>query len=140
MYTSGEGVSHVICTHHLILSSLYVAAPVIDPPSLSVVKVAVGDPLTLACTSRGSPPDTFTWMKDRGPLLQSTSITTVTHTSTSAVFRADYTINRITTSDNGIYKCNVTNPIGSDSEIIAVVASKLCFVCRSYCTFCIFFL
>ena len=92
----------------------------IDPPSSSTVTVAVGSPLTLSCTSRGSPPDTFTWRKDSGTIVQSTSITTVTHNDTSAVFRADYSINNVTTSDIGIYTCTVTNPIGSDSENITV--------------------
>ena len=96
----------------------------IDPPSLSTVTVVVGSPLTLSCTSRGSPPDTFTWRKDSGPIVQSTSITTVTHTNTSAVFLANYSINSITTSDSGTYKCTVTNPIGSDSETITVNVGK----------------
>ena len=43
------------------------------------------------------------------------------YTSTSAVFRADYVIYNVTTSDSGTYTCNVTNPIGSDSATITVV-------------------
>ena len=42
------------------------------------------------------------------------------HTSTSAVFRADYSIDSVTTSDSGTYTCAVTNPIGSDSATITV--------------------
>ena len=94
----------------------------IDPPSSPTVIAYVGSPLTLSCTSRGSPPDTFTWRKDSGPIVQSTNITTVTHDSTSAVFRADYSINSVTTSDSGTYTCTVTNPIGSDTETITVTA------------------
>ena len=45
----------------------------------------------------------------------------MTYTSTSAVFRADYVINNVTTSDNGTYTCTVTNPIGSDNATITVV-------------------
>ena len=109
------------------LSSLYTAAPVIDSPSSSIVTVNIGSSLTLSCTSRGSPPDTFTWRKDNDPtVLQSTSITAVDYTSTSAVFRSDYSIASITTSDSGTYTCTVTNPIGSDSTTITVVdISKL---------------
>ena len=107
------------------LSSLYIAAPMIDTPSSSTVAVNVGDHLTLSCTSQGSPPDTFTWRKDNDPtVIQSTSITAVDHTSTSAVFRADYSIDSVTTSDSGTYTCNVTNPIGSDSATITVVVGK----------------
>ena len=91
-----------------------------DPPSSSTVTVDVGSPLTLSCTSQSSPPDTFTWRKDSGPIVQSTSITNMTHTNTSAVFRANYSINSVTTSDSGTYTCTVTNPIGSDSETITV--------------------
>ena len=92
----------------------------IDPPPSSTVIVAVDSPLTLSCISRGSPPDTFTWRKDDGPIVQSTNITTVTHTNTSAVFRADYSINSVTRSDSGTYTCTVTNPFGSDNETITV--------------------
>ena len=99
----------------------------IDTPSSSTVTVNVGDPLTLSCTSRGSPPDTFTWIKDNDPtVLQSTNITAVNYTNTSAVFRANYSIDSVTTSDSGIYTCNVTNPIGSNTATITVaVTSKL---------------
>ena len=98
----------------------------LDTPSSSTITVNVGDPLTLSCTSRGSPPDTFTWRKDNGPVLQSTSISAVNYTNTSAVFHANYSIDSITTSDSGTYMCNVTNPIGSyTATITVVVASKL---------------
>ena len=106
-------------------SSLYTAPPMIDTPSSSAVTVTVGDPLTLSCTSRGSPPDTFTWRKDNDPtVLQSTNITAVDYTSTYAVFRADYPIASVTTSDSGTYTCNVTNPIGSDRVTITVVVNS----------------
>ena len=89
--------------------------------------VYAGTSLTLFCTSRGSSPDIFTWRKDNDPIvLQSTSITAVDYTSTSAVFRASYYIDSVTTSDSGTYTCTVTNPIGSDSTTITVnVVSKL---------------
>ena len=95
--------------------------------SSSNITVAVGDSLTLFCISQGSPPDKFTWRKDNDPtVLQSTSITAVNHTSTSAVFRANYSIDSVTTSDSGTYTCNVTNSIGTDTATIMVaVISKL---------------
>ena len=98
-----------------------------DTPWPSTVSVTFGSSLTLSCTSRGSPPDTFAWRKDNDPtVLQSTSIIAVDHTSTSAVFRANYSIDSATTSDSGTYTCTVTNPIGSDNATITVdVISKL---------------
>jgi len=99
----------------------------IDPPSSSTVTVAAGSPLTLSCTSRGSPPDTFTWRKNSDPILQSTSITTLTYTSSLAVFRADYSINSVTTSDSGTYTCIVSNPIGIDNVTITVnIVGEFC--------------
>ena len=119
-----EEVSHLgnmyICKFNY-LSPFYTAAPAIDPILPNIVAVNIGDTLTLSCTSRGSPPDTFTWRKDSGPtVLQSTSITAMDHTSTSAVFRADYSIASVTTSDSGAYTCTVTNPVGSDSATVIV--------------------
>ena len=87
----------------------------------------VGDPLMLSCTSRGSPPDTFTWRKDNSPVLQSTT-TPVTYNDNSAVFRADYSIARVTTSDSGMYTCTVTNPIGIDTAIVQVVVTSKLFI------------
>jgi len=95
----------------------------IDPLSSSTVIVFVGDPLTLSCASRGSPPDTFIWMKDGTPLTPIPSITTVTHDDTTAIFRSNYTIANVTTSDGGTYTCTVTNPIGSDSKTITILLS-----------------
>ena len=74
------------------------------------------------CTSQGSPPDMFTWRKDNDQtVLQSTSITTVYYTSTSAVFRAEYSIGNVSATDSGTYTCIVTNPIGSNNATITVV-------------------
>ena len=97
--------------------------------SSSTVTVDVGSPLTLNCTSQGSPPDTFTWRKDDDPIvLQSTSIIPVDHTNTNAVFRADYRIDIATLNDNGTYTCTVTNPIGSNSSTIAVTTVGVLYV------------
>ena len=102
----------------------------IDTPS-SNVTFFVNLSLTISCTSQGSPPDTFTWRKDNdSTVLQSTSIIAVDYTNTSAVFRANYSIDSVTTSDSGTYTCTVTNPIGSDSTTITVVVEGVCgYVC-----------
>ena len=97
----------------------------IDPPSSSTVIVVVGDSLTLSCTSQGSPPDTFTWMKDGTPVPLTPALITVTHNITAAIFRSDYTISNVTTSDMGTYTCTVTNPIGSDSSTISLTGKHM---------------
>ena len=93
----------------------------IDPPLSSNVTVVVGDSLTLSCNSQGSPPDTFTWMKDGTVLDPQPNIVTLAHDNTAANFQTNYTISNVITSDSGTYTCTVTNPIGSDSENITVV-------------------
>ena len=102
---------------------MYTAPPTIDPPSSSSVRADVGDSFPLSCTSRGSPPDTFTWMKDGNPAPLTSTSTPVMHDETTAVFRSDYLINSATTNDSGTYTCTVTNPIGSDSETITVTVA-----------------
>ena len=116
----GEVSDLLCCGCYLHFVVLYVAAPLIDPPSSSSIIIIAGSNLTLSCTSRGSPPDTFIWRKDSGSVVQSSSLITVSHTNTSAVFRSEYMIDNATTNDSGTYKCTVTNPIGSDGEVINV--------------------
>ena len=74
----------------------------------------------MSCTSQGSPPDTFTWRKNSGPIMQSTNITTVTYTNTSAEFNATYFISNVTANDSGAYTCIASNPIGTDNKTITV--------------------
>ena len=115
-----EEVSHFIIADYLLAYiHLYSPAPpVITTYSLSTMNVVIGSPLTLTCTSSGSPPDTFIWMKDGVPISHSTSITAVNYTNTTAVFSTNYTISSFSISDNGTYTCTVSNPIGSDSKTI----------------------
>ena len=101
------------------------ATPVIDTPASSAEIAAIGSNVTLSCTSRGSPPDMFTWRKDAGPIAQSTSITAVTHTISNAVFRADYTITDVSLNDGGTYTCEVINPIGNDTKSITIIVTGM---------------
>ena len=100
------------------------AAPVITSSSSSLSAVGI----TLTCTSSGSPPDTFGWMKDDVPVTQFANITTVTYTDTTAVFNSSYTISNVSVSDNGTYTCTVTNPIGSDNFNFTVNIRKLLYL------------
>ena len=100
--------------------------------SLSAVDIVLGSNITLTCTSSGSPPDTFTWMKDGVPVTQSTDITTVTYTNTMAVFSSSYTISYVSINDNGTYTCTVTNPIGSDNYNFTINIRKLLYISIVY--------
>jgi len=97
----------------------------IDTPSPATVTVTVDESFTLSCTSRGSPPDTFTWRRGSGQEESSTNIVTVS--STNAVFTANY-VDTITTSGVYMYTCTVSNPMGTNSETITVNVGKYCFV------------
>ena len=117
VYFSGRSMLlyNIYCQFTILYSS---ASLLITSYSLSTMDVAVGSPLTLTCTSSGSPPDTFIWMKNGVPIAHSTSITAVNYTNTTAVFSTNYTISNFNTSDIGTYTCTVSNPIGSDSKIV----------------------
>ena len=106
--------------------SAYIGAPTIDTLSSISITISAGSPLTLNCTSRGSPPDIFTWRKDNSTEKPSTSMIAVNHTSASAVFRAYYSIGNVTMSDSGSYTCTVSNPIGNDSATIMVIVEGTC--------------
>ena len=122
MYIWLTTAPYILCT----------AAPVIDDPSPSNITADVGATITLSCVSRGSPPDTFMWQREDDPImLQSTSITAVDHTSTSAVFQANYTIDSVTFDNNGTYTCTVANPIGNNSATITVIAIGV-YVCKIF--------
>ena len=99
--------------------------------SLSPVDIVLGSNIILTCYSLGSPPDTFTWMKDGIPVTQSTSINTESYTNTTAVFSTTYSISNISISDIGIYTCNITNPIGSDNYTFTVDIRKSLCVCNT---------
>ena len=124
-----------ICITHY--KCFHTAAPLITaamPSSLSAGNIMLGSSITLTCTSSGSPPDTFTWMKDGVSLTQFSNITTVTYTNTMAVFSSSYTISNVSVSDNGAYTCTVTNPIGSDNNTFTIYICKFeMYVCMYVC-------
>jgi len=107
-----------------INESLSTARPVITS-TLSNIDAVIRGTLTLSCTSEGSPPDTFTWMKDGAPLTQSANIFTIAHTNNQTIFHSEYTIRRTTTSDEGTYTCTVINPIGNDNHSIDVTITGM---------------
>ena len=63
-------------------------------------------------------------MKNGVPITNSSSITALNYTNTSAVFSNNYTISNLSISDAGAYTCTVYNPIGSDNRTISVLISK----------------
>jgi len=93
---------------------------VLSTPFTNTIRSVIGFPLFLYCTSEGSPPDTFTWMKDGIPLTHSTFISKAVHSRTSVVFHSFCFVNSLRLEDIGTYTCTVTNPIGSDSKDITV--------------------
>ena len=116
-----------MCHKHLTHTAAPVITAAMSSSSLAAVNV-LGSGVTLTCTSSGSPPDTFTWMKDGVPVTQSTDIITVTYTNTMAVFSSSYTISNVIVSDNGTYTCTVTNPIGSDNNNFTINIRKLLYI------------
>ena len=125
----------MICYKHLTHTAAPVIAAAMSSSSLAAVDIVLGSNITLNCTSSGSPPDTFTWMKDGVPVTQSTDITTVTYTNTMAVFSSTYIISNVSVSDNGTYTCTVTNPIGSDNYNFTVYIRKSLYVCCYKCCY-----
>ena len=120
LYLPGRSESYCYGGIFIIINdSICTARPVITT-TLSNIDAVVRNTLTLSCTSEGSPPDTFTWMKDGVPITQSANVFTVAYNSNLTVFRSEYTIRRTATSDEGTYMCTVINPIGNDNHSIDV--------------------
>ena len=94
--------------------SYFIAPPVLTT-TLQTIHAALGDSVSLTCTSEGSPPDTFTWIKDGVQLQNNINTISVTYTGSAAVFQSTYSISNFSSSDIGTYTCTVTNPIGSAS-------------------------
>ena len=103
----------------------YTATPVVTTILLPAQNIAFGHQLNLSCVSSGSPPDTFIWMKDGVPITNSSGITELNYTNTTAVFSTSYTISNLSINDTGAYICTVFNPIGRDSRTINVLSGKL---------------
>ena len=105
----------------------YIASPVIisTQPSSSALNIDTGTTLTLTCTSSGSPPDVFIWMKNGVPITNSSGITELNYTNTTAVFSTNYTISNLSINDTGTYICTAFNPIGRDNKTINVLSGKL---------------
>ena len=102
----------------------FIASPILTTQSQNV-NSTLGDSVSLTCTSEGSPPDTFTWVKD-GIELQNNIITTsVTYTASAAVFQSTYSISNFSSSDIGTYTCTVTNPIGNASLDIVLDGKQM---------------
>ena len=59
-------------------------------------------------------------MKDGVELQNNIVTTSVTYTSTVAVFQSTYSISNFSSSDTGTYTCTITNPIGTDSLNISL--------------------
>ena len=99
--------------------------------SSSPILIAIYATLTLSCTSRGSLPDTFMWRKDNNStILHYTNMTVEEY---NCVFRSDYHIDNVTTSDGGTYICTATNYLGNDSATITVdVISKFSMTTKIY--------
>lgn len=97
----------------MLIFTLFLNAAQKVPPSFDVplkpVTVADGEPLTLSCHVRGSPPFKIQWLKDRRELSssQKTKITFVDGTATLEMVSASKT-------DAGDYLCKATNDVGSE--------------------------
>ena len=63
------------------------------------------------------------------------TVTAVDHTSTSAVFRVNYFIDRVTTDDSGIYTCNITNPLGTANTSIVVINASTYVLVNNVCMY-----
>jgi len=116
----------MIISHDKCFFKLHTVAPMIDPMQSSNITVEYGSSFTISCISRGSPPETFIWYKDNVSLMQttSTSVVTLIHNNSTAVFRAEYFLDSVTTVDSGTYFCTASNPIGNDTKSINIIVGE----------------
>ena len=121
-----------MCAYIIILTILFSCTPV--PPVASAMQpdpVNLGATIELACVAtNGTPPLTFTWTRDSDGMEVFSSTASGVYSFTVA-------------SDNtGLYTCNITNPLGSNTTSVNVVlgiapTGECAFVFSCcYCIFC----
>ena len=81
-------------------------------PSISTalenIDIRLGSDKTLVCTGTGSPTPSYQWYRDMGPIANAESNT--------------YTIHSATTSDNGLYICEVFSYVSRSFQTIASIS------------------
>jgi hypothetical protein len=99
------------------------------PPAIKVDKARLNAPLNedhvkLACSADGDRPITVKWSKDGKDVMYGRESrgrysmeTLVTATGIKSVF----VISHVVKDDEGVYSCGMTNPFGSDSEMIQLI-------------------
>ena len=73
--------------------------------------IALGKKITLTCKATGKPPLRFTWLHNDA--------------QTHEINNSKFTIESMVDSDEGEYKCNVSNEVGSViSEVVTLKAGR----------------
>ncbi|GFR06377.1 hemicentin-1 [Trichonephila clavata] len=99
---------------------------VLVPPSWSYIPTDIdalnGDPVTLQCKGSGTPKPSITWLKAQGENADFTPISN--SNNPSILLNGSLYFDSIDKKDEGLYKCNISNGIGTSllkSVIVRVI-------------------
>ena len=87
-----------------------------------------GDETTASCGWTGIPDPEVTWYKDGSPLREEElpARIRITMSSDGDMFQSSLQIDNVMPSDTGEYTCNVSNPVGSQSQFSRLEVQGLC--------------
>ncbi|KAG8174643.1 hypothetical protein JTE90_019624 [Oedothorax gibbosus] len=98
-----------------VTASYTTSLQVLVPPSWSIIPKDIdalsGDPVVLNCEGSGTPKPTVTWFRSQGENIEFTPISNILQPSVLA--NGSLLINSIGKEHEGLYKCNVSNGIGT---------------------------
>ena len=112
--------------------SFYPALPIINTPmDNSIIVVAEGTNVSVACEATGYPTPTVIWSKTNGALSDRVLISD--NSSRNGSVLVPLTIINASEEDTGVYICTAKNSIGTDRRNVKIICKYIVLFMWPYC-------